>query len=51
MMTCAQRMARIRFMEKIEKSNRTKTENGTMKYYDKNGDVMIEAKMIRKDED
>lgn len=51
MMTCAQRMARIRFMEKMEKSNRTKTENGTMKYYDKNGDVMIEAKMIRKDED
>ena len=48
-MTCAERMRRIRLMEKMEKSNRTTTENGTMKYHDKNGDVMIEAKMIKRE--
>ena len=51
MMTCAERMRRIRLMEKMSQSNRTeKTEDGTMKYYDNNGDVMITAKMVRREE-
>lgn len=49
-MTCAQRIARIRLMEKMEKSNQTITENGTIKYLNDNGDVLIEAKTIRKEE-
>ena len=50
-MTCAERMRRIRLMEKLEKSDQTeKTEDGTMRYYDRNGDVMIESKMVRRNE-
>ena len=48
-MTCVERIRRIRLMEKMEKSNRTTIEDGTMKYHDKNGDVMIEAKMIKRE--
>lgn len=48
-MTCVERIRRIRLMEKMEKSNRTTIEDGTMKYNDKNGDVMIEAKMIKRE--
>lgn len=50
-MTCTERMRRIRLMEKMEKSDRTeKTEDGTMKYYDRDGNVMIESKMVRRAE-
>ena len=49
-MTCAQRMMRIRLMEQMEKSNRTKKEaDGTMKYLDKEDNVLVEAKMVRKE--
>ena len=53
-MTTAERIRRIRMMETIERLNQTsnrveKTEDGTMKYYDQNGNVMIEAKMVRKE--
>ena len=53
-MTCAGRIARIRLMEKMDhlyqkNSNCIeKTEDGTMKYIDKKGNVMIEAKMQRR---
>ena len=47
-MTCAERMRRIRLMEKMEKSNRTTTENGTMKYHDREGNVLIEATMKKR---
>jgi hypothetical protein len=51
-MTTAARIRRIRMMEKMEQMNQTnnrvvKTEDGTMKYYDREGNVMIEAKMTR----
>lgn len=50
-MTCAQRIARIRLMEKLERSNDTvKTEDGTIKYLDSNNNVIIEAKTIQKGE-
>ena len=50
MMTCAQRMMRIRLMEQMDKSNRTRKEaDGTMKYLDKEGNVLVEAKMVRKE--
>ena len=49
-MTCAQRMMRIRLMEQMKKSNQTKKEeDGTMKYLDKEGNVLVEAKMVRKE--
>ena len=49
-MTCAQRMMRIRLMEQMEKSNRTTKEaDGTMKYLDKEGNVLVTAKMVRKE--
>ena len=49
-MTCAQRMMRIRLMEQMEKSNRTTKEaDGTMKYLDKEGNVLVKAKMVRKE--
>ena len=49
-MTCAQRMMRIRLMEQMEKSNRTAKEaDGTMKYLDKEGNVLVTAKMVRKE--
>ena len=48
-MTCAERIRRIRLMEKLEKSDRTKkTEDEAMRYYDRNGNVMIESKMVRR---
>ena len=51
MMTCAERMRRIRLMEKMNQSNRTeKADDGTMKYYDNNGNVMITAKMVQRGE-
>ncbi len=51
-MTTAERIRRIRMMETMERlsqsSNRVeKTEDGTMTYYDHNGNVMIEARMTR----
>lgn len=54
-MTCAERMRRIRMMERMQGmydsgSDRVmKTEDGTMKYLNSNGDVMIEAKMVRRE--
>lgn len=54
-MTCAARIRRIRMMEKMEKMNESgskrveKTEDG-MKYYDSEGNVMIESKMIKRSE-
>ena len=53
MMTAAQRIRSIRLMEKMEKAysdNDTqieKDEDGTLKYKDKNGKVLFEAKMRR----
>lgn len=52
-MTCASRIRQIRMMEKMERLSQTsdcveKTEDGTMKYYDHDGNVMIEAKMVQK---
>lgn len=50
MMTCAEKIRRIRVMEKMQKmhesgSNRVeKTEDGTMKYYDSHGNVIIECR-------
>ena len=49
-MTTASRIRRIRMMETMDRlsqsSNRVeKTEDGTMKYYDREGNVMIEAKL------
>lgn len=50
-MTCAERIRKIRLMEKMEKSNRTtKTEDSDMRYHDRNGDVMIEARMVRRED-
>ncbi len=49
-MTCAERMMKIRIMEKMEKSNRTTTANGVMKYCNHNGDVMITAKTVMRNE-
>lgn len=49
-MTCAERIRRIGLIEKMDKSNRTeKTENG-MRYHDRNGDVMIEARLARRED-
>ncbi len=51
MMTCANRMRRIRMMEKMENlyqagSNQVKkADDGTMTYFDKEGNVMIKASM------
>ena len=48
-MTCAQRMARIRLMEKMEKSTVCqKDENGKIKYANKNGEILIEAEMKKR---
>ena len=47
-MTCAERIRRIRLMDKMEKSNRTTTENGTMKYHDHECNVLIEATMKKR---
>lgn len=48
-MTVAQRMRSIRLMEKMEKSDIcVKDENGTLKYLDKNGESLIEAKLTEK---
>ena len=47
-MTCAERIRRIRLMGKMEKSNRTTTENGIMKYHDHEGNVLIEATMKKR---
>ena len=52
-MTCAERMVKIRIMEKMEKmekSNRTTTANGVMKYCDHKGKVMITAKTVMRNE-
>lgn len=54
MMTCAERQRRIRMMNLMQEmhergSNRVeKTEDGTMRYYDSNGNVMIEARMEKR---
>lgn len=51
MMTCAERMRRIRVMENMERaynngSNRvTKTNDGEINYLDRNGNVLIKASM------
>ena len=51
-MTAAERIRRIRLMEKMEKANSCveKSEDGSLKYIDKNGNVLIEAKMNQKEE-
>lgn len=54
MMTTAERIRRIRMMERMERMHNSgsdrveKTEDGTMRYYDSNGNVMIESKMVKK---
>lgn len=52
-MTCASRIRQIRMMEKMEKLSQTsncvgKTEDGTIKYLDREGNVLVEARMVRK---
>lgn len=52
-MTVAQRIAAIRLMEKMEKSHQSnnsviKDEDGTLKYINKNVEVLVEAKQYRK---
>ena len=54
-MTTKERIARIRMMERMEKMSQNNnrvitTEDGTMKYYDNEGNVMIEARTIRREE-
>lgn len=51
-MTAAERIRRIRLMEKMAKANSSveKAEDGTLKYVGKNGNVLIEAKMNQKEE-
>lgn len=45
-MTVAQRIRSARLIEKMEKSNIcVKDENGTLQYTNKNGDVLIEARV------
>lgn len=54
MMTCAERMRRIRVMEKMEKlstydnSQVKKADDGSMTYVNKEGNVMVKASMRRK---
>ena len=49
-MTCAERIRRIRLIEKLEANSETKKEaDGTMKYLDKEGNVLVTAKMVRKE--
>ena len=50
-MTCRERIAMCRMIEKMQAMNCEKTENGTMVYRDHNGDVMFEAKMTLKDKE
>lgn len=48
-MTCAERIRRIRIMEKMNNNSNVKKEaDGTMKYVDKDGNVLIEAKVRAK---
>lgn len=51
-MTAAERIRRLRLMEKMEKANSCveKSEDGTLKYVDKNNNVLFEAKMVQKKE-
>lgn len=47
-MTTAQRIRSLRLIEKMEKSSVCeKDENGTLKYIDKNGNNLIEARVKR----
>lgn len=53
MMSCASRLRAIRLMEALERmhesgSDRVVKEDGTTRYYDSKGNVMIEARMKRK---
>lgn len=49
-MTAKERIHRIRLMEKMEKSNVcTKDKNGTLKWTNENGDILVEAKMKERD--
>lgn len=51
MMTCANRMRKIRMMEKMENLYRTgseqvkKADDGTMTYFDKEGNELVKASM------
>ena len=52
-MTCASRIRQIRMMEKMDRLSQTsdcveKTEDGTMKYLDREGNVLVEARMVKK---
>ena len=53
-MTCRERMLAIRMIDKMEKMNQagmscvTKDEDGTLKYTDKEGRVLVEAKMVKR---
>ena len=44
-MTCAERIRRIRLIKKLEANSETKKEaDGTLKYTNENGEVLIEAR-------
>ena len=51
MLTCQQRIRRLRMMEAMERaydrgdSQITKDEDGTLKYLDRNGNVLVTASM------
>ncbi len=50
-MTVAERIHLIRLMEDMEKSENTKrNEDGSLSWCDENGNELLRAKMIRKDE-
>lgn len=49
-MTVKERVLAIRLMQKMEQSNScTKDEDGTLKYINEKGDVLIEARMKERD--
>ena len=54
-MTCASRIRQLRMMERMERLSQSsdrveKTKDGTMKYYDHKGNVLVEAKMVERSE-
>lgn len=55
-MTCRARLASIRLMNQMERMNQggntcvNKAEDGTMQYINNNGDVLVEAKMVKRTE-
>ena len=48
-MTCAERMNLIRIMNKMDEANK-KEADGVYRHRDRNGKVLMEAKMVKKEE-